>query len=537
MKRRHFIINTLLGGAAIGLHSCTNNDKAKNNETSKISQSFFFEEMNVAELQSLMQKGAYSSEQITQQYIQRIKDIDQSGPTLKSVIELNPDAILIAQTLDKERAEGTTRGPLHGIPVLIKENIDTGDKQITSTGSLALSSHRAKKDAFIVEQLRAAGMVLLGKTNLSEWANFRSTQSSSGWSSRGGQTRNPYILDRTPCGSSAGSAVAISANLAPLAIGTETDGSIVCPSGINGVVGIKPTVGLWSRSGIIPISHSQDTAGPMGKSVLDAALLLQALTAKDKQDKASLAQPDDLNIYLNFDRNTINSARIGYMKQYASFDKRVAKIMDKTIATLEEAGAIIIEIEDHKEANNIGQYEWTVLLYEFKDGINKYLASHAETPINNLDELIKFNKENHKTAMPWFSQEILEMANETGDLNDSKYLEAKKKCKELAQDKGIDKLVEAHKLDALMAPTNGPAWVIDYVNGDNFKGGSSTLAAVSGYPSITVPAGNILGLPIGVSFFGKAWTESRLIQIAHVFEQASKERVAPTFISSLLDQA
>ncbi|MCU4173697.1 amidase [Carboxylicivirga sp. N1Y90] len=535
MKRRHFILNTILGGAAIGLHSCSSNE-TKDEGNSKTAQSFVLEEMNVPELQKLIKNGTYSSEKITQLYIQRIKNIDHAGINLRSVIEINPDAILIAQELDKERAEGKTRGPLHGIPVLIKENIDTGDKQITSAGSVALSSHKAKTDAFIVEQLRAAGMVLLGKTNLSEWANFRSTNSSSGWSSRGGQTRNPYVLDRTPCGSSAGSAVAISANLAPLAIGTETDGSIVCPSGINGVVGIKPTVGLWSRSGIIPISHSQDTAGPMGKSVLDAALLLQALTAKDEHDKASQAQPDELNIYLNFDRNTINSARIGYMKQYSAFDKRVAKIMDETISKLEEAGAIIVDIDNHEEANEIGQYEWTVLLYEFKDGINNYLKSHPEIPINSLSELITFNKENHKAAMPWFSQEILEMANETSDLNDKKYLEAKKLCKELAQDKGIDKLIETHQLDALMAPTNGPAWTIDYVNGDNFKGGSSTLAAVSGYPSVTVPAGNILGLPIGVSFFGKAWTESRLIQIAHVYEQASKQRIVPTFKTSLLDE-
>ncbi|MBS2097029.1 amidase [Carboxylicivirga linearis] len=534
MKRRHFILNSLLAGVALGVNACKPGGKKVSEPIDgDLQSSFELDEISVQELQVKMQKGEFTSKQITNLYINRIKTIDHLKTN--AVVEINPDAVAIAEVLDKERQEGKVRGPLHGIPVLIKDNINTGDKMITSAGSLAFIDHSASKDAFIIEKLREAGMVLLGKTNLSEWANFRSTNSSSGWSGRGGQTRNPYVLDRTPCGSSSGSAVAVSANFAPIAIGTETDGSIVCPSGINGIVGIKPTVGTWSRSGIIPISESQDTAGPMGKSVKDAALLLRALVAKDNDDAATQKQPDNFGIYLNFDEYALQGSRIGYLKSLAGFDKRVSAIMDEVVSTLKDKGADVVEVDMGDELNSLGQYEWTVLLCEFKDGVNKYLAAHPELPYKSLSDLIAFNKKNSKAEMPWFEQEIMEMSDQTNGLDDEKYMDAIKKCRELSQNKGIDKLIDSNKLDALMAPTNGAAWVIDFVNGDNFGGGSSQLAAISGYPSVTVPAGDIKGLPIGVSFFGKAWTESRLIQLSHAYEVASKKRIVPEFKTSLLD--
>jgi amidase len=405
---------------------------------------------------------------------------------------------------------------------------------VTSAGSLALANHRATKDAFIVTRLREAGAVILGKANLSEWANFRSTNSSSGWSSRGGQTRNPYVLDRTPCGSSSGSAVAVSANLAPLAVGTETDGSIVCPSGINGIVGIKPTVGLLSRNGIIPISESQDTAGSMARTVTDAALLLMAMTGIDEKDAATLNQPGQETMYLNFDDNVLSGARIGYLNESAAFDKRVAYIMNEVLESLKEKGAEVVEVQLPEVVKTLGQYEWTLLLCEFKHGIEQYLQSHPDCGFRSLEELIDFNKKNADMVMPWFEQEIFEAANSTEGITGDDYREAKEKCIELSRVKGIDALINEHKLDVLMAPTNGPAWCIDYVNGDNFGGGSSQLAAVSGYPSITVPAGNIKGLPVGVSFFGLPWTESRIIQIAHLYEKISQKRMEPTFVKQLL---
>nr|WP_321407561.1 amidase [uncultured Carboxylicivirga sp.] len=536
MKRRHFILSSMMAGAALGINACKPKGQGLEEESkSDVTNKFDLEEITVQDLQNKMTEGELTSEQITQLYINRIKKLDQVKT--KAVVELNPDALMIAQELDKERKEGKVRGPLHGIPVLIKDNINTGDKMVTSAGSLAFISHKASNDAFIINQLRESGMVLLGKTNLSEWANFRSTNSSSGWSGRGGQTRNPYVLDRTPCGSSSGSAVAVSANLAPLAIGTETDGSIVCPSGINGIVGIKPTVGAWSRSGIIPISESQDTAGPMARTVKDAALLLRALVGKDDADEATKKQPDNFGIYLNFDEFALEGSRIGYLKQVSAFDTRVSAIMDEVVQTLKDKGADVIEVETDDELKQLGQHEWTVLQCEFKDGINKYLAAHPVLPYKTLTDLIEFNKKNASKEMPWFEQEIFELCDQTNGLEDEKYKESIKKCKELSQAKGIDKLVDKYKLDALMAPTNGSAWVIDFVNGDNFKGGSSQLAAVSGYPSVTVPAGDIKGLPIGVSFFGKAWTESRLIQLSYAYELASKKRIVPAFKTSLLDEA
>jgi len=477
--------------------------------------------------------GQYSAVELTKKYLNRIKTIDQSGPVLNAVIEINPDAIKMAETLDRERKNGTLRSPLHGIPVIIKENIDTGDQMMTTAGSLALHGHKAKSDVFTVTELREAGLVLLGKSNLGEWANFRSTRSSSSWSGRGGQTRNPYYLDRTPCGSSSGSAVAVSANLCPLTIGTETDGSIVCPSGINGVVGIKSTVGLWSRSGIIPISESQDTADPLARTVKDAALLLQVIAAPDANDPTSVRQAKTQNINFNWDENSLHGARIGYLKQLATFDERVESILQESIKTLISKGAEITTIEQVEVLDQIGEFEWIVLLYEFKAGVNHYLKTHPEIPHKNLGELIAFNQQNADKSMPWFNQEILEMADQTTDLTHDTYKEALAKCRELSREKGVDKLLKDHQPDALIAPTNGPAWMIDYVNGDNFKGGSSTLAAVAGNPSITVPAGFIMSLPIGLSFIGKAWREKKLIQLAYSYEQATFKRQKPEFKPSL----
>jgi amidase len=534
MKRRHFLQNSVLAGLGLSITAC-NQAKQTTNSEQTFKDDFVLSEMTVSDLQNKMKSGELTSEQIVQLYLKRIEQVDKAGPKVNAVLEVNEDALAIARRLDEERKAGNVHGPLHGIPVIIKENIDTADKMVSSAGSLALSKHVAKQDAFIVQKLREAGAVLLGKANLSEWANFRSTNSSSGWSSRGGQTRNPYILDRTPCGSSSGSAVAVSANLAPLAIGTETDGSIVCPSAINGVVGIKPTVGLLSRSGIIPISESQDTAGPMARTVTDAALLLAALTGVDANDEKTLNQPKQAGVYLNFDETVLEGARIGYLSESSTFDNRVSTIMKEVVEVLRGKGAELIEVAVSDEVKQLGQYEWTVLIYEFKDGIEKYLKSHPGCGFETLEQLIQFNKDNANEVMPWFNQEIFEAANETKGLSEAAYIEAKEKCLELSRMKGIDKLMKEHKLDALMAPTNGPAWSIDYVNGDNFGGGSSQLAAVSGYPSITVPAGDIKGLPIGVSFFGRPWTESRLIQIAHLYEKVSQKRMKPTFKESLIE--
>ncbi|MCG8579517.1 MAG: amidase [Bacteroidales bacterium] len=533
MKRRQFLQSSVLAGLGLSIAGCNQSEKEKAS-AQQAADDFILSEMTVSDLQNKMKSGELSSKQIVELYLQQIENIDKSGPGLNSVIEVNGEAVAIANGLDDERARGEVRGPLHGIPVILKENINTADKMITSAGSLALSGHIAKEDAFIVRKLRDAGAVIIGKANLSEWANFRSSKSSSGWSSRGGQTRNPYVLDRTPCGSSSGSAVAVSANLVPLAIGTETDGSIVCPSGINGVVGIKPTVGLLSRSGIIPISESQDTAGPIARSVTDAALLLAALTGADDNDDKTLKQPDEPAVYLNFDDTVLEGARIGYLNESVTFDNRVADIMNEVVEALSGKGAEIIEVAVSDEVKQLGKYEWTVLICEFKHGIENYLKANPAGGFSSLEELIKFNEDNAESVMPWFDQEIFIAANETNGLRDIRYKKAKEMCLNLSRKQGIDSLMEEYKLDALMAPTNGPAWSIDYVNGDNFGGGSSQLAAVSGYPSITVPAGNIKGLPIGVSFFGKPWTESRLIQIAHLYEKVSRKRLKPAFIKSLI---
>lgn len=484
-------------------------------------------EASVADLHDRMQRGELTSEAIVAWYLRRIDEIDQGGPMLRSVIEINPDALTIARALDEEWQASGPRGPLHGIPVLLKANIDTADRMKTSAGSLALAEHVPAEDAFIVQRLRDAGAVILGKANLSEWANFRSTRSSSGWSSVGGQVRNPYDTLRTPCGSSSGSGVAVAANLTSVAVGTETDGSVMCPSGINGIVGIKPTLGLLSRSGIIPIAHSQDTAGPMARTVRDAALLLSAMTGRDPNDPASADSPETVPDYAaNLAADGLEGRRIGVLRTYsgAGDNLDVDRVFGETIAALESAGAIVVD-DIELDISDVGSHEYNVLLYEFKADLADYLES-SNAPYKNLDELIAFNEANSETVMPIFGQEIFVSANDKGSLDDQEYQNALKESKRITRT-AIDKAMSEHELDAIVAPTNGPAWMIDHINGDSFSVGSSRFAAVSGYPSITVPAGFARTVPLGVSFFGAPWTEQQLIEIAYAFEQATLARKPP----------
>ncbi len=493
---------------------------------------FEFEEATISDLQAAMQSGKHSARSIAESYLARIEEIDRQGVKLNSVIELNPDALTIADALDKERREKGSRSPLHGIPVLIKDNIDTADRMHTSAGSLALADSIAPKDAFIVSQLREAGAVIIGKTNLSEWANFRSTHSTSGWSGRGGQTHNPYALDRNPCGSSSGSGAATAANLCAVSIGTETDGSIVCPSSANSLVGIKPTLGLVSRSGIIPIAHSQDTAGPMTRTVRDAAILLSALTGIDARDKATNSSSGKAHKdYTRFlDMNALKGARLGMVRKSFGFNDRVDKLMMESIEAMKKAGAIII---DPADIPNMGKYdasEFEVLLYEFKADLNAYLATlGSRAPVKSLQEIIAFNEKNREREMPYFGQEIMLKAQAKGDLNSPAYRKALATNLRLSRTEGIDAVMTKHKLDALIAPTGGACWTTDLVNGDHFTGGFSTPAAVAGYPHITVPAGYIYGLPVGISFAGRAWSEPKLIALAYAYEQLTKHRKPPKF--------
>lgn len=540
MKRRNFFKTAAIAGGTLAiapLSSCVQ-PTTKTNATGLIIDYSTFElnELTIAELQDKMKSGALTSEEITRKYLDRIEKIDKNGPELRAVIEVNPEALAIAKQLDAERKSGKIRGPLHGIPVLIKDNIDTGDKMQTTAGSLALVGSPARDDAFIVRKLRDAGAVLLGKTNLSEWANFRSTKSSSGWSGRGGQVRNPFCIDRSPCGSSSGTGAAVSANLCALGIGTETDGSIVCPSGINGIVGIKPTVGMWSRDGIIPISHSQDTAGPMARTVTDAAILLGFLAEFDPNDaETNLKKGEISKDYTQFlDANGLKNARIGIASDFFGFNAEVDKLMKDAIGVLKENGAEVIENLKFEKRSEVGTAEWQVLISEFKVDLNSYLKTRTGLQVQSLADLIEFNKKNAGTELKWFGQEIFEDTEKTKGFEDSVYLEALKKSKKLTREEGIDLLMDQHKLDAMIAPTNGPAWTIDWVNGDHFGGGSSEPAAISGYPSITVPAGFVHGLPIGISFFGRAWSEPTLIKLAYAYEQAAKHRKAPGFLKEII---
>jgi amidase len=470
-------------------------------------------------------------------YSERIEKLNRQGPAINAVIELNPEAPAIAEALDLERQAGRIRGPLHGIPILIKDNIDTHDRMQTTAGSLAMEGSIARRDAFLVKRLRAAGAVILGKTNLSEWANFRGKHSVSGWSSRGGLTHNPYALDRSACGSSSGSGAAVAAALCTAAIGTETDGSIICPAQTNGIVGIKPTLGLISRSGIIPIAHSQDTAGPMARSVADAAILLGALTGVDEQDAATrLSKKRALKDYGPFlDKNGLQGARIGVARNMAGTDARILKIFETCLEAMKLAGAVLIDPVELPNFNKFGKTERTVLHYEFKAGLNRYLAACGQkTQVRTLEDVIKFNEEHKDRVMPYFGQELMIEAQAKGPLTNKQYLRALEKNHRLTRKEGIRAAMAKHRLEALVVPSGGPAWLIDLVNGDaiNWDMESTSMPAVAGYPHITVPAGYIFGLPVGLSFFGKAWQEATLIKLAYAFEQATKIRQPPQFLGS-----
>jgi amidase len=494
-------------------------------------------EWTITELQEKMESGELTAHRIAELYLGRIEAVDKSGPYINSVIELNPDALEIADTLDAERQAGKTRGPLHGIPILIKDNIDTHDRMQTTAGSLALEGNIPEKDAFVVRQLRKAGAVVLGKTNLSEWANFRGKRSISGWSSRGGLTRNPYALDRSACGSSSGSGASVAANLCSAAVGTETDGSIICPSQTNGIVGIKPTLGLVSRSGIIPIAHSQDTAGPMARTVKDAALLLGAMTGMDERDPATRPsrRRNSNNFTKSLDLDGLSGARIGVARNMAGTNPRVLKIFEYCIEVLRKLGAVVIDPADVLNFDKFGKTELEVLHYEFKADLDKYLKALPEgAPVRSMADVIKFNEDNKDKVMPYFGQEHMITAQEKASLRDKKYREALARNLLYARTKGIDATIRKHKLDAIIVPSGGPAWTIDLVNGDssNWDMESTSPAAVAGYPHITVPAGYVFGLPVGLSFFGKAWQEAALIKYAYAFEQATQLRRMPRFLPS-----
>ena len=497
---------------------------------------FELNELSVAQLQEGMTAGRFTSRRLVELYLQRIAQIDAAGPTLRAVIETNPDALTIADALDAERKAKGPRGPLHGIPVLIKDNIDTGDKMLTTAGSLALIGGPAPRDAFVVERLRAAGAVILGKTNLSEWANIRSTRSTSGWSARGGQVKNPYVLDRNPCGSSSGTGAAIAANLAAIGVGTETDGSVVCPSSVSALVGIKPTIGLVSRTGIIPIAHSQDTAGPMARTVSDAATLLNAMIGVDAQDAAMGSAPtarEDYTAALKAD--ALNGARIGVARaQYFGYSAQADALVDAAIALMKAHGATIVDPADIPTASRLDACEIEVLLYELKTDLNAYLATRGTAAAaSTLKDLIAFNERERAREMPYFGQELVLRAEDKGPLTAPEYRAASTQCRRLARDEGIDAVMTTHQLDALVVPTLGPAWPIDLVNGDHITGGGSTPAAVAGYPSITVPAGWVGELPVGMLFMGRAWSESRLIGLAFAYEQVSKHRKPPKFLPTI----
>ncbi|OJT27715.1 amidase [Archangium sp. Cb G35] len=496
--------------------------------------SFELEEATVSELQAAMQSGRFTAQGLAERYLARIQTLDREGELpLKSVIELNPDALAIATALDEERKAKGPRGPLHGIPVLIKDNIGTADKMQTTAGSLALVGAVPSRDAFVVERLRAAGAVILGKTNLSEWANFRSTHSSSGWSGRGGQCRNPYALDRTPSGSSSGSGAATAANFCAVSVGTETDGSIVSPSAASSLVGLKPTLGLVSRSGIIPLSHSQDTAGPMTRSVADAAALLGVLAGIDAADAVTASSKGHAHAdYTRFlDPNGLKGARIGVPRErFFGYHPATDALVAQALELMKAQGAVIIDEAHIPTASKTDEPEMEVLLYEFKAGIEAYLAGLGDkTRLKTLADLIRFNEEHRDTELPWFGQELFLQAQEKGPLTDKKYLKALAACRKLSRAQGIDAVMAKHKLDALVAPTQAPPGLIDLVNGDHWLGSSSSPAAVAGYPSITVPAGYVAGLPVGLSFIGRAWSEPVLLRLAFAYEQASKHRRAPTF--------
>ena len=535
MKRRTFLHSTAAASALtlVNLASPAEFQSAKASTDSSPAD-FELDEVSITDLQRHMQSGRYSAHSLVEKYVSRIHEIDKAGPALNSIIELNPDAESIAANLDRERKDKGARGPLHGIPILIKDNIDTADRMMTTAGSLALVGSKPSQDAFVVKRLREAGAVILGKTNLSEWANFRSNHSSSGWSGRGGQTRNPYAVDRNPCGSSSGSGVAVSANLCSAAIGTETDGSVVCPSSANSLVGIKPTVGLISRAGIIPISHSQDTAGPMARTVSDAVILLGILTSQDPRDPATAeSRGKSLSDYTKFlDKDGLKGMRLGVARKYFGFNDQVDKLMSERLEDLKRLGAILIDPADIPTSGKFDASELEVLLYEFKADLNKYLAGLGTSPVRSLKEVIDFNEKNRDKEMPYFGQDLFIKAQAKGPLTSQQYIQALRKNHLLTRTQGIDFVMKQNRLDALIAPTGGPAWPTDLVNGDHFTGGYSSASAVAGYPHITIPAGYVFGMPVGMSFFAGAYSEPKLIKMAYAFEQGTKARQPPKFLAS-----
>ncbi|TDD93423.1 amidase [Flavobacterium cellulosilyticum] len=539
MKRRTFLTSTTIatvGLSALLVESCTISKKKIGVITVDIDATLAFEldEETISSLREKLDSGKYNSEQLVALYLKRIENIDKSGPILNSIIEINPDAVSIAKEMDNEKRDGKWRGPLHGIPVVIKDNIDTADKMQTTAGSLAMKGNIALNDAFVVKKLREAGAIIIGKTNLSEWANFRSSQSCSGWSSRGNQTKNPYILDHNPCGSSAGSGVAVAANLCVVAVGTETDGSIVCPASVNGIVGIKPTVGLVSRSGIIPISKTQDTAGPMARTVKDAAILLGVLSGIDSTDAiTNKSKGKSFTDYTPFlDINALQGKRIGIERKSQGNNQYINELLENAIGILKKNGATIIEIDYIEQIDLLGEAEFEVLQYEFKDGLNHYLAG-ANAKVKSLKDVIDYNKSNEDKAMPYFKQETLESSNLKHNLNDKKYIAALNKSfngsKEI-----LDTLFLKNQLDAICGITMGPACSIDMIYGDRWGYSLTTPAAASGYPHITVPGGKVYDLPVGLSFFGTAYSEPKLIGIAYAYEQGSKNRIKPKFKKSFL---
>jgi amidase len=546
MDRRRFIETATAGAGVALIAGCDPGDAGRAAGGSGTGASgagsaavppFELDEVTVADLQASMESGARTARSITEAYLERIAALDRRGPALGSIIETNPDALAIADELDAQRAEGHVRGPLHGIPVAIKDNIDTHDRMTTTAGSLALEGSIPARDAFIVERLRAAGAIVLAKANLSEWAYFRGYRATSGWSARGGQCRNPYALDRNPCGSSSGSGVAVSANLAALTIGTETGGSIMCPSSINGVVGIKPTVGLWSRSGIIPISHSQDTAGPMARTVRDAALLLGPLVGVDEGDAATAASMGNAHPdYTRFlDADGLRGARIGVARSFPGFDPRVLALFEDALAAMADAGAVLVD------PTNLDASAWNdplslvLLEYEFKADLNAYLATLGpDAPVKSLADVIAFNEAHADEEMPHFGQERMLDAQARGPLTERAYLDAKQTVQRATRDDGIDRLMDEHDLDAIVAPTMDLAWPTDYIKGDRLDvGGSPGPAAIAGYPDISVPMGFVKGLPVGISFFGRAWSEPVLLRVAYAYEQVSNQRRAPGFAPTL----
>ena len=490
------------------------------------------EEATIDSLQDQMKAGTLTARRLTQAYLDRIEALDRKGPALRSVIETNPEALAIADGFDAERKAKGPRGPLHGIPILLKDNLDTADRMTTTAGSLALAGSIPLRDSFVAERLREAGAVLLGKANLSEWANIRSSHSSSGWSGRGGQCRNPYALDRNPCGSSSGSGSAVSANLCAAAIGTETDGSIVCPSNANGLVGIKPTLGLVSRAGIIPIAHSQDTAGPMTRTVRDGAILLAAIAGVDPRDAATADAGRAPKDYASFlDEAGLRGARIGVARKFFGFHAAVDRVMEGALAEMKRRGAELVDPADIPHTGEYDESELTVLLYELKADLNAYLGSLGpKAPVRTLADVIAFNEAHRTEEMPYFGQDLFIKAQEKGPLSDLAYVEALARNRRLAALEGIDAVMGKEKLDAIVAPTGGPAWMTDLVDGDHFGGGLSTPPAVAGYPHVTVPAGYVFGLPVGISFVGRAWSEPTLIKLAYAFEQATHARRAPRLL-------